>query len=499
MNSAKGLITHSTPLPEVLPPSIEAHVYVWTNSTDQLEPEIWSYDVFINQRLSRWVGQDEEYEEVDRRRAMNGDIVRTPPEAIQFGHALLKEFMFAPGYINLNNGSFGSTPKRVMRSVQAWELECEALPDEWNRKTYRPILVSVRERVAKLIGAETDECVIISNTTHGINEVLHNFSWQSGDVLIGFSTTYGAISKTLQYISDVPPHPTVSTINLTFPTTHDAIVDLFRAHVKAIPRTPGQQIVAVIDGIISMPGVILPWERMTAICKEEGIWSVIDAAHVIGQLPVNLEESQPDFWISNCHKWLSTKRGSAVLYVPKRNQNKIRTSFPTSHGYIPLGKPRAPNFVEQHEFNGTQDFSSYLSIGPALDFRESLGGEKRITEYCHNLAMEGGKRLAEILGTKVMDETGELTANMTNVLLPYSWIASASPEENTKLIDNIYERLYARNCFVGLFVHENKWWTRVSAQIWNEISDFEFVGKVLLEIGEQLQAEKAFERMQLPN
>ena len=45
----------------------------------------------------------------------------------------------------------------------------------------------------------------------------------------------------------------------------------------------GNRFVAVIDSITSTPGVLLPWKEMVQVCKEEGVWSVIDAAHSIGQ------------------------------------------------------------------------------------------------------------------------------------------------------------------------------------------------------------------------
>jgi len=41
-----------------------------------------------------------------------------------------------------------------------------------------------------------------------------------------------------------------------------------------------------------------------------------------------------------------------------------------------------------------------------------MGGEEKINDYCHNLAIEGGKLLAKILGTRVMDPDGEQTLNM---------------------------------------------------------------------------------------
>lgn len=48
----------------------------------------------------------------------------------------------------------------------------------------------------------------------------------------------------------------------------------------------------------------------------------------------------------------------------------------------------------------------------ALQFREWLGGEHKINAYCHNLALKGGERLAELWGTRLMDPTGEFTLNM---------------------------------------------------------------------------------------
>ena len=51
----------------------------------------------------------------------------------------------------------------------------------------------------------------------------------------------------------------------------------------------------------------------------------------------------------------------------------------------------------------------------ALEFREWMGGEEKINAYCHDLAIKGGKRLAEVLGTRVMDPEGDLTLNMVRL------------------------------------------------------------------------------------
>lgn len=64
-------------------------------------------------------------------------------------------------------------------------LLCEQCPDRWYRATYRPLLTIARERAAKVIGAETDEVVIVPNATHGIHTVLYNFDWEEGDIIVG--------------------------------------------------------------------------------------------------------------------------------------------------------------------------------------------------------------------------------------------------------------------------------------------------------------------------
>ena len=59
----------------------------------------------------------------------------------------------------------------------------------------------------------------------------------------------------------------------------------------------------------------------------------------------------------------------------------------------------------------------------ALEFRNWLGGEAKINAYCHDMAVKGGRRLAEIFGTRVMDPEGDLTVNMV-CLVSFLWAHS---------------------------------------------------------------------------
>ncbi|KAH9939510.1 PLP-dependent transferase [Amylocystis lapponica] len=455
-------------------------------------------------------------------RGQTYDVNSKPPP---FGHSIKHFWAFDPGYVNLNNGSYGSLPMPVLFACTKLTMLAENNPDKFHRIGYMPMLKEARNRVADLVGAPHDDLVLVPNATHGLNTILRNFEWREGDVIMGASTTYGAIQCTAQYLADrtEQPRPTLHSVLYTFPMTHAEILERFRTQLRGIkelypnvefsdvpsdslPYVEGKagknKFVAIIDSMTSNPGVLLPWKEIVQICKEEGVWSVIDGAHSVGQEVLNLKEAKPDFFVSNCHKWLYAKRGCALLYVPARNQHIIKSSLPTSHEYVsPTDEKYSvkfrdsgddPSFVKIHEWTGTADQVPFLSVTPALEFRKWLGGEKVINAYCHKLAVDGAKRLAEIFGTRVMDETGELTLNLSNVLLPLP-IESAEHEiyssDTLTEINTLFREklLYEWNTYAGHFFHGGAWWCRCSAQVWLEISDFEYVGKAFTALCQEVQ------------
>lgn len=72
--------------PSELGEPVEANVYIWVAPISLLEPQLWSYEVFMRDNAWKWVGsgqEREEYAEVDRRRAMNGIINGVTQKAIE--------------------------------------------------------------------------------------------------------------------------------------------------------------------------------------------------------------------------------------------------------------------------------------------------------------------------------------------------------------------------------------------------------------------------------
>lgn len=76
-------------------------------------------------------------------------------------------------------------PTPVNRACKALGDRIEANPDKFMRLDYHRLLVSVREKVANLIGVPTDECVIVPNASAAAGIILRGFDWKAGDIIVG--------------------------------------------------------------------------------------------------------------------------------------------------------------------------------------------------------------------------------------------------------------------------------------------------------------------------
>jgi selenocysteine lyase/cysteine desulfurase len=155
--------------------------------------------------------------------------------------------------------------------------------------------------MAKLLNAPINECVFVENSTNGINTVLRNIVFRDGDVIVYFSTVYGAVDKTVISLSETSPVRGLK-IGYQYPITDDELVGRFLKTVKKA-KVDGLNVrVTIFDTIVSLPGIRFPFERLVEASRKEGVLSLVDGAHGIGQIPIDLGKLQPDFFISNCHK-----------------------------------------------------------------------------------------------------------------------------------------------------------------------------------------------------
>ncbi|KAF3065926.1 hypothetical protein GL218_09229 [Daldinia childiae] len=304
-----------------------------------------------------------------------------------FGKRALQHFDFDPSHRNLNHGSFGASPREVRNKLRQYQDRTEATPDTFIRYDLPDILNESREAMAKLLKAPTDTVVFVPNATGAVNTVLRNIDWKEDckDEILYFSTIYGACGKTIDYLVDSGRGLVSSReIQIAYPCEDHVIVASLKDAIESGKRDGKRAKVCLFDTVSSLPAVRFPFEDVIRVCKEEGILSLVDGAQGVGMLDLDLEALDPDFFVSNCHKWLYVPRSCAVLYVPFRNQSLIASTVPTSHGYIsksgdrfnPLPKSHPSPFVNNFQFMGTLDTSAYLCVKDAIVWREQTFGSE---------------------------------------------------------------------------------------------------------------------------
>ena len=217
-------------------------------------------------------------------------------------------FLLRPGVAYLNHGSCGACPRPVFDAYQAWQLELERQPMEFQRHL-GDRLCEARQALGAYVGAQADDLVYVTNITMGLNVVAHSIPLQPGDEVLGTDHEYGAMERawefncqknSARYVRQPVPLPVGSA---------EEIVEAIWSGVTERTR------VLFFSHITSPTAFILPAAELVRRAREAGILTVVDGAHAAGQIALDLEGLGVDFYSANCHKWMMAPKGSGFLYA----------------------------------------------------------------------------------------------------------------------------------------------------------------------------------------
>jgi selenocysteine lyase/cysteine desulfurase len=105
----------------------------------------------------------------------------------------------------------------------------------------------------------------------------------------------------VNYITETTPASSVK-VTYTYPIEDDWLLSAFTNKVKEVEAAGGKVTVAVFDTVVSLPGLRMPFERLVKACREMGVLSIVDGAHGVGHVELDLGALDADFFVSNCHK-----------------------------------------------------------------------------------------------------------------------------------------------------------------------------------------------------
>ena len=373
--------------------------------------------------------------------------------AIHYGHALRPLFNLRADTIFLNHGSFGLAPRVVLAAQAALRAEMEAQPVRFlGRQRLQPRLRATVRQLAPFLGADGDDCALVDNATTGVNAVLRSLDLKPTDEILVTDHTYGAVRNAVRYVCARSGARMVE-VQLPFPPDGaDGIVNAITAALSGCTR------IAVLDLVTSVSALVMPVARLAAACRAAGVQVLVDAAHAPGMLDLDVTALGADWVSGNVHKWLFAPKGCAFLWARKEVQAVLHPTV-ISHGYD-------QGFTSEFDWTGTRDPTGWLSIPAALAFYRSMGdGALRLRN--HGLAVSAAALLAQCWGTEVGAPEDMLGA-MAVVRLPGQ--RPATPEAAHALNNALWERHRIEVPVMAIGPHL---WLRISAQIYNELADYE--------------------------
>ena len=320
-------------------------------------------------------------------------------------------FLLRDDVTYLNHGSFGACPRPVFARYQSLQRELEAEPVDFldSRRTLTDRLADARGRLAAYLGAERDELVFVPNATTGLNIAARSLALAPGDEILACDHEYGAMDRMWRFLC---AKQEARYIRRPLPLPLDvpgAVVEAVWSGVTDRTR------VLFLSHITSPSGVILPVEPLIARAREHGILTMIDGAHVPGQIDCDLHALGCDIWAGNCHKWLLAPKGAAALYVRNEVQHLVEPLI-VSWGWQ-SENPGPSRFVDEQEWTGTRDPSAYLAVPAALDFLAEHDWAA-VRRDCRDLLLETRDRLLEVVGLPPLCPPQPWLAQMAAIPLP---------------------------------------------------------------------------------
>jgi isopenicillin-N epimerase len=300
-------------------------------------------------------------------------------------------FLLRPDITFLNFGSFGASPKPIFEEYQRLQLELEKDPVEFIVNTGPALLKESRDALAKFIDCDSEDLIFVQNPTYAVNVVAKNFALKPGDEVLSTNIEYGACDRTWKfYCGEKEAKYVRQPITLPLTSKERFLEDFWKG---ASEKTK----LIFISQITSPTGIILPVEEICIEAKKRGIPVYIDGAHVPAHIDLSIRKLDPDYYTGACHKWMMTSKGSSFLYVKKEHQLALNPLI-VSWGYE-AAYPSNSQFYDYHQFNGTRDFTAYLTIPASIEFMKQYNW-KKVSEESKAMVLKWLPRLCAIAGSE---------------------------------------------------------------------------------------------------
>jgi len=237
------------------------------------------------------------------------DLFDAASPAPALGAAARALFFVDPAWTFLNHGAFGGAARAPFRAAQRWAEHAEAQPLRFFDRELFPLLCESIRALAARVRAPPPCVALAPHATYALSSVIASLALAPGDALFCLDVGYGSVKKMLVAAAERAGARLVVGA-VPFPLTTPAA--LVEAVAAQIPRGAA---LCVFDHVTSNAGLLLPVAALVAAAHARGARALVDGAHALGSLDLDVPAVGADFYVTNAHKWLASGKGVAALVV----------------------------------------------------------------------------------------------------------------------------------------------------------------------------------------
>ncbi len=225
---------------------------------------------------------------------------------------------------------------------------------------------TVRETIARFLGAHRDEIAFVRSTSHGLSLVAEGIDWRVGD---------NVVTAACEFPANVYPWMNLDRrgveTRLVSPRGGEIRIDDVRTCMDGRTRVVSLSWVEYQDGFRN------DLAALGSLCRERDVLFCVDGIQGVGCLPIDLSSLSVDFLAADGHKWLLAPEGIGFLYLSRRVMDRVHPVIVGWHSVKNALVFEDLDFTlrdDARKFEeGSAPFMGILALGAAFDLLEEVG------------------------------------------------------------------------------------------------------------------------------
>jgi cysteine desulfurase/selenocysteine lyase len=321
----------------------------------------------------------------------------------------------------------------------------------------------LRDALARLIGAEVDDVLLTNSTSYTLNVVAQGLSWRDGDEVVCVAGDFPATVVPWRALER-------KGVRVKLIGDGDGRVDAEAVGAAIGPRTR----VVCLSWVFSFFGHAVDIASISRVCRERGVWCVVNASQAVGARPLNVESLEIDALACCGFKWLCGPYATGFGWL--RPDLRAQLDYPQPHwlrAQTSRGLHRALDYAMPDERTASAfdvfcnaNFFNFAPLTAAVEMLDDIGIE-RIAAHDQQLIDE---LIASLDGSKyelLSPSSGEERSTLV-------YLSHQDPHANERVAQGLRQR--------RISIAEREGRLRVAPHLYNSSDDIARLLEALKEL-----------------